>query len=213
MSRSRPRTYHRGNVKEDLITAAERILDGETLEAITVRRLAGEIGVTPGNFYNHFTNLDELLAYVAGNKMRAMSAQVEAARARHRKPLLRIKAAARTFVRFAFEAPQAHRLMFGQRVAALSKYPVFFDAAEDAFERLVAELYGPGIYDRHDPKASHARCPHAYALFAMLNGLAYDVIDRLATLDTVDEIDDFVETMIDSLLLGRAHADLGDRIS
>ncbi len=213
MSRKKTRGYHLGNVKESLLAAAEQIIGTETLDSITLRRLTAIVGVVPGNFYNHFADLNELLAHVAAKKMLELSAAMDAVRSRHRKPLLRLRAASRAFVHFAWENPQSYRLIFGQRVEALTQYPVFRDAAEDAFEASVFEMYGEPIYDRNDLKGSHVRCAHAYALFALLNGLAHDVIDRLATLDTSEEIDEFVDTMVDSLLLGRAYTDLHERLS
>jgi AcrR family transcriptional regulator len=212
-NRKRARPYHLGNVKQSLIEATEKLIDAESLDAVTVRRLTGLVGVVPANFYNHFANLDELLAHVAARKMLELTAAMDEVRARHRKPLLRVRAAARAFVHFARDNPQAYRLIFGQRVESLTQYPVFRDAAEDSFEVSVIEMYGENLYDRSDPKGSHRRCAHAYALFALLNGVAYDVIDRLATLDTIDEIDEFVDMMIDSLLLGRVYADLHERFA
>ena len=44
------RQYHKGNVAEDLKLAAIRILEAETVEDLSVRRLAREIGVTAANF-------------------------------------------------------------------------------------------------------------------------------------------------------------------
>ena len=62
MKQGNRRAYHRGNVREDLLECAARMLRTESLDQITVRRLAGAIGITPGNVYNHFENLNELLA-------------------------------------------------------------------------------------------------------------------------------------------------------
>ncbi|MEQ8485280.1 MAG: TetR/AcrR family transcriptional regulator [Pseudomonadales bacterium] len=206
------RTYHRGNVREDLLSAAEDILDTESLESITVRRLTSTIGVTPGNFYNHFENLNELLAHLGAKKLRAMSARTEAARNRHRKPILRLRAAAREFIHLAADQPQAYQLMFGHLVAALNQYPIYLDAAEDAFEASVNDLYGEPVYDRNDRKASHERCVHGYAMFALLNGLARDVIDGLVGFSSPEEIDQFTDAVLDSLLQGRAFRDLEHRL-
>ena len=43
------------------LAAAERILETESVEDVTARRLCREVGVTSGNFYNHFESLDFLL--------------------------------------------------------------------------------------------------------------------------------------------------------
>ena len=40
---------------------AGRILETETVEDLSVRRLAREVGMTPANFYNHYPSLNELL--------------------------------------------------------------------------------------------------------------------------------------------------------
>ncbi|XOV90593.1 MAG: TetR/AcrR family transcriptional regulator [Pseudomonadota bacterium] len=202
------RTYHRGNVQEDLIASATLMVETDSLENITVRRLATSIGVTPGNFYNHFENLNALLAQVAARKLRQMAARTAEARQRHRKPILRVKSSAREFVHIAIEEPHAYALMFGHHVANLNEFDVYRDAAEDAFEASVNDLYGAQVYDRNDPKGSHERCIHGYALFALLNGLARDVIDGLVTFDKPQEIDQFTDAMVESLLLGTAHRDL-----
>ena len=62
------RPYHRGNVAEDLIAAAVRLLKTERYEDLSVRRLTREVGVTPANFYNHFENLEDLLLTIAAER-------------------------------------------------------------------------------------------------------------------------------------------------
>lgn len=213
MDKNKPRPYHRGRVHEDLIECADDILKNETVDAITVRRLTTTIGVTPANFYNHFENLNELLAHLAARKLREMKVQMDASRKRHRKPLLRIRASAREFVHMAMSSPQAYNLMFGSLTGSLNRYPAYRDASEDAFEAFVNDLYGEAIYDRNNLKASHERCLHGYALFALLNGLARDVIDGLVSFDEPQEIDRFTDRMVESLLLGTAHADLKHRLA
>lgn len=51
--------------KRTTLEAGLRIVDGEGLEALTIRRLAGEIGVNGASLYHHFSNKDEILAGVA----------------------------------------------------------------------------------------------------------------------------------------------------
>jgi hypothetical protein len=116
-------------------------------------------------------------------------------------------------VRFACKKPHRYRLVFGSAVWKLRTHPTFLDAAEDAFEALVKMLYGDDRYDRHDLRASHVRCLHAYALFSMMNGLAHNVIDGLVSLETPKEIDDFTDAVTASFLLGVAHEELAERLS
>ena len=49
-------SYHKGNVRADMVREGLRILAEEGLEAVTLRRLAREIGIAPSSIYNHFAN-------------------------------------------------------------------------------------------------------------------------------------------------------------
>jgi len=53
--------YHRA----DIVDRAISLLDEVGLEALSVRRLAGELGVRPSALYHHFASKAELLAAVA----------------------------------------------------------------------------------------------------------------------------------------------------
>ncbi|MBD0670741.1 helix-turn-helix domain-containing protein [Streptomyces sp. CBMA156] len=47
--------------REEVVTAARRIVDEEGVERLTMRRLAGEIGSTPMALYHHVRDKEELL--------------------------------------------------------------------------------------------------------------------------------------------------------
>ena len=53
--------YRRG----DIVDRAIGVLDSVGLEALSMRKLAADLGVQPGALYHHFTNKDALLAAVA----------------------------------------------------------------------------------------------------------------------------------------------------
>lgn len=53
--------YHRA----DIVAAAVTLLDDAGLAALTMRRLAGVLGVRPSALYHHVTSKDELLGAVA----------------------------------------------------------------------------------------------------------------------------------------------------
>lgn len=211
MTKASRKSYHRGNVKEDLLNAARSsVLEG-MLESISVRRLCADVGVTPGNFYNHYVNLDDLLAHLAVEFFVAYQERIQGARNRHRKPLLRLKAGAREFVHYAYENPQAYKLMFGSQVPNMMKQSVYRRASESAMRNTVLEIYGEDIYDLEDTSKSQRKCVHAYAFFALLNGIARDVIDGLVDLNSSEEIDLFLDRVLDSLLLGGWTKELGHR--
>ena len=59
--------------REDLrvltLEAARRLLCAHGLEGLTARRVAAEIGYTPGTLYNIFENLDDLILHVTAGAL------------------------------------------------------------------------------------------------------------------------------------------------
>lgn len=56
--------------RDDVVARAIEVLDAHGLEALSMRRLAGDLGVQPGALYHHFTNKDALLAAIADEILR-----------------------------------------------------------------------------------------------------------------------------------------------
>jgi len=54
-------TYHHGNVKEALLSAAQNYIENNEGEMISLRALSKEVGVTPSAVYNHFTDKSALI--------------------------------------------------------------------------------------------------------------------------------------------------------
>lgn len=54
-----------GNSREDVVTAALRLLDSWGLEFFSMRRLAGELDVQPSALYHHVASKQELLGFMA----------------------------------------------------------------------------------------------------------------------------------------------------
>lgn len=55
-------TYHHGDLKNALVETALKMLEREPLEALSLRKIAREVGVSPTAAYNHFANKEDLLA-------------------------------------------------------------------------------------------------------------------------------------------------------
>lgn len=51
--------------RSDIVDRAIGVLDATGLDALSMRKLAAELGVQPGALYHHFTNKDALLAAIA----------------------------------------------------------------------------------------------------------------------------------------------------
>lgn len=61
--------HSREELYDMAIEAAERIVETEGSEGLTARRVAGEIGYTPGTLYNIFNDLDDLTLHLNGRTL------------------------------------------------------------------------------------------------------------------------------------------------
>jgi AcrR family transcriptional regulator len=57
-------SYHHGNVKEALLSAAQSYIENNEGEMISLRALSKEVGVTPSAVYNHFADKNALVLAV-----------------------------------------------------------------------------------------------------------------------------------------------------
>lgn len=57
-------SYHHGNLKQTLVDACLELLRTESLEKLSLRKLATAVGVAPTAVYNHFANKEELMVTV-----------------------------------------------------------------------------------------------------------------------------------------------------
>lgn len=113
------RPYHHGDLREALLAAGLAVARAKGPDALAVRALAADVGVTPNAVYRHFADLEHLRAAVAqrareelaGRLAVAATSDVDGAsdadRARER--LVRMS---RTYVAFAREEPNLFATAF-----------------------------------------------------------------------------------------------------
>ncbi|MFH8385861.1 TetR/AcrR family transcriptional regulator [Kitasatospora sp. NPDC018058] len=61
---------------DEIVTAAVALIDAEGLEALTMRRLGTELGVTAMSLYRHLPNRDAVLAAVVSRLVREVAVEV-----------------------------------------------------------------------------------------------------------------------------------------
>jgi AcrR family transcriptional regulator len=120
-----------------VVEAAARIADAGGLEAVTLARLAGELGVRTPSLYSHVGGLDDLRKRLAARGARELGdAMQEAAAGRARGDALRAVASA--YRKYAREHPGSYAA--AQRAADLAE-----DAGDRAVRVFVAVLAGYGL--------------------------------------------------------------------
>jgi AcrR family transcriptional regulator len=170
-SKKAARPYHHGDLRSALLKAAVELIDQRSLAALSLRECARRAGVSHSAPYRHFADKEALLLAIARQGYTWLEASGREAIACADAPLEKLDAYCVAYVRFAFEHPVHHRLMFTHPYE-----PHEDDAAEDdtdpgAFDLLVRcarDVVAPG----EDPM------PTALAAWTLPHGLSMLMLDR-----------------------------------
>ncbi len=100
-------------LRAEIITAtAELMRRSASVNDISVRVVAGLVGRTTPQIYEHFANRDDLLRHAALAEMAAMAERVAAAVGSHPDVRRRLRGRAHAYVDFAITNPLAYRVLF-----------------------------------------------------------------------------------------------------
>jgi AcrR family transcriptional regulator len=116
VSRSRSRRGEGEQLREEILEAGTRLLvETGDEDAVTIRAVAREVGVTPPAIYLHFEDKNALLLAVCRKTFEALDDQIEAAAAGIGDPLEALRARGAAYVRFGRENPEHYRILFMTR--------------------------------------------------------------------------------------------------
>jgi AcrR family transcriptional regulator len=102
-----------GRLRADLVAAAAALVERTgSVEAVTLRAVAREAGVTAPAVYGHFPDLGALLDAVLEEGFLALRAAIEASVAGVEDPVERLVAGCRAYVTAGRAAPARYRAMF-----------------------------------------------------------------------------------------------------
>ena len=117
--------------RERLCDAAETLFAEKGPQAVTIRQLAEKIGVSPMTPYRYFKDKDAILAAVQARAFERHAEALETAwRDAPGDAEAKARATGEAYVRFAFEHPQAYKLMFDVSPPTEGLYPDLERAAE-----------------------------------------------------------------------------------
>jgi uncharacterized membrane protein len=124
-------------------------------------------GVSPNAPYRHFASKDALLASVAEEGFRRLTAVTAAAKG---SPPTRLRQMAVAYVRFATEHPRLYGLMFGPVLTGWEQYPGLVAAGDASFRVLVdAVAHGTNANAKHAAREAILAwsAVHGYAMLAI----------------------------------------------
>jgi AcrR family transcriptional regulator len=124
--------------------AAGRLLDREGNEAVTMRRVAKAVGITPMALYRHFADRDGLLNALADGGFEGLAARIEGT-ALPKDPEKRLAAILNVFLDFALEKPRLFELMFLVRRAGARQFPGDFREGRSPTAKFAAAALEAGI--------------------------------------------------------------------
>lgn len=114
MSKSSTNKYHHGDLKVSLLKAAGRLIEEKGPDALSLRSIAIEVGVSHMAPYAHFKNKSELFKSVAADgflKLEEKLKNMQSKSSKSKDLVLRYGAA---YVEFATNNPQLYNLMLSQ---------------------------------------------------------------------------------------------------
>ena len=113
MTAIEPRPYHHGDLRRALIDAARQLLEAEGPEALSLRAVAREAGVSPAAPYHHFKDKSELLIAVADQGYEELAEKLRAARAAWPQGREQMSALGAAYASFAAHRRALYRVMTG----------------------------------------------------------------------------------------------------
>jgi AcrR family transcriptional regulator len=127
--------------RERLCEAAERLFAEKGLEAVTMRQLAAELGVSPMTPYRYFRDKEDILAAVRANGFNRFAEALETARDRiPGNAWTKSTAVGEAYLDFAFQHPNTYKLMFDLNQPHEADYPELVDAGRRARATMSAHV-------------------------------------------------------------------------
>ncbi|UXA05100.1 TetR/AcrR family transcriptional regulator [Mycobacterium sp. SMC-2] len=147
-------SYHHGDLKRALTSAALSLVAEKGPKGFTLTEAARRAGVSAAAPYRHFADKAALLATVAEQGFRDLHAGLAAAAEATPDPKDRVVELGRAYVRWAVAHPDRYQVMFGAELPK-ADHPELAVAGEQAFADLldaIAACQAAGIVGGRDPR-------------------------------------------------------------
>src|SRR5882762_4761232 len=109
-----------------IFAAARQLFDQGGVEAVSMRRIAEKVGITPMAIYKHYPDKDALLNALMLDGFAVWEARVE--KIRGPEPLVWLQAVSEAFLDFALSEPRRYEAAFLLKASAARRYPGDFAA-------------------------------------------------------------------------------------
>ena len=172
--RERNRRGEGARLRADILAGATELLEQTgSEEAVTLRAVARQVGISAPSIYSHFPDREAIVEAIVDGAFSdfnaAIKAASDAADRAGQDPLARLRAGCAAYLRFAAERPNRYRLLFERRKVLGSGQFRFSTVRAQSFDLLIAN-----VQDCVEARISASTDPElaATAIWAALHGLA-----------------------------------------
>jgi AcrR family transcriptional regulator len=138
-----------GRIAEEAL----KVLEKEGEDAVSMRRVAQAVGITPMAIYHHFPNREALLDFVVDREFTKFLGYIQARPGRGSWET-RLTGCMDSYIDYAFDRPRIFDYVFSQPRSNARRYPDDFRAQRsptlNAIADLVAKAMESGFLKRHD---------------------------------------------------------------
>ena len=199
------KSYHHGNLKQELIDCACKLCERDGYTKLSIRSLAKESGVSQTAPYRHFKTKEALYASVAtdGFKKLSKACHIDTNKKVLKKHLIE---KGRNYIEFGLNYANTYDLMFGTAVGNFAEYPELLESANMTYENM--RLSFAQLTD-DDEDTIALKC---ITLWSMVHGLVGilrkvqvvgdDFEDGIGPISTANVIADNLEDHLDRVLTG-----------
>ena len=173
MKRSRQRPYHHGDLRRQLIAAAEELILERGVDGFTLREAARRAGVSPAAPAHHFGSAEGLLAEVAYLGFKEFGDALSAADERGgADPRERLYQQGLAYVQFALKNPARFELMFRHSKVDFSKHPELVAAGDRSF-RVLEDAIRAATDTPSDAPLSPDASGYLMAIWSIVHGFSH----------------------------------------
>jgi AcrR family transcriptional regulator len=195
VSTATKKNYHHGDLKAALLNAAKRLIADKGIDALSLRSIATEVGVSHMAPYAHFKNKSELFKSVAADGFLKLSKNLQSIQLNTNKPKDLVLLYGVAYIEFATSNPQLYKLMLGQanpenstdKKPSSSSEKTLYDASRKTY-LLLRDCFK---LNETDEKAINIQAQGAWAF---VHGIASLLITGQIVIDNKSSIKDFLNT-------------------
>jgi len=195
VSRAINDNYHHGDLKAALLDAAKRLIAKKGIDALSLRTIAAEVGVSHMAPYAHFKNKSELFKSVAADGFLKLSKKLQVIQLGINKPKDLVLLYGVAYIKFATNNPQLYKLMLGQASPEQSSDKTPTSPSEktlyDASRKTYVLLRDCFKLNEADEKIINIQAQGAWAF---VHGIASLMITGQIVIDKKSSIKEFLNT-------------------